>query len=77
MPSLAASFQKGGTNAVWGRRHPMDPHANGVVDRIQDRRRGRNHCLLPDPLGTERPDGRGILNQNRFDRRQISAEGIR
>ena len=52
--------------------HAADAHAGRVVDRVEDRRRGRDQRLLADALGAERADRRGILDQDRFDRRHVA-----
>ena len=67
-----AGCQNCGADAVGRGRHAMDANADRVLDRVENRRRGRNHRLLADSLGAKRADRRGIFDQDRLDRRHVA-----
>ena len=64
--------QDGGAHAVGRRGHAVNAHADRVMDGVQDRGRGRDQRLLADALGAERADRRGVLDQDRLDRRHVA-----
>ena len=50
----------------------MNAHANRIMNRIENRRRGRDHRLLADSFRAEGPDRRRIFDQDRLDRRNVA-----
>src|SRR6516225_1093179 len=75
LASGAAHGQNGGTNPIRSSGHFADANASGVVNPVEDGRRGRNHSLLADSLGTEGTDGRALLDQYGFYRRNVAHRG--
>src|SRR5690348_1626444 len=53
------------------RRERGDAHANGVVDRVHDRRNGRHHRGLADAFDAQRTNGIRILDDDRIDARHV------
>src|SRR5207302_5808991 len=49
-----------------------DAYAGGVVNRVQDGRSCRNHCLLANTLGAKWADGRGIFYKDGLNRRHVA-----
>src|SRR5262245_29217679 len=72
---LSPGFENSGTHTIRGSRYTMNSDANGIVDGVEDGGSGWNHSLLADALGAERPDGSGILDQDRFDGRHVAGGG--
>src|SRR5258707_2240839 len=67
--------QNGGTNPIRGCGDFANANADGVVNRVEDGGRSRDHRLLPDSLGAEGTDGRTLFNQYGFYRRHVARRG--
>src|ERR1700730_16478710 len=61
--------------AVRGCGNPAHAYPGRVLNRIQNRRRRRDHGLLPAPFRPESPDWGRVFNQDRFDRRYVAGRG--
>src|SRR6202023_3374575 len=61
--------------AVRGCGNPAHAYPGRMVNRIEDGRRRRDHGLFADAFRPEWPYGRGVFNQDRFDRRYIAGRG--
>src|SRR5215813_6133149 len=47
-------------------------HAGRMMDRVEDRRRGRDQRRLADPLGAVRAERLAVLDQDHLDRRDVA-----
>src|SRR4030088_1996586 len=70
--SGTASGENCGANPIGSCRHFANANAYGIVNRVEDGRRGRDHRLLTDSFGAEGTDGRTLLDQYGFYRRHVS-----
>src|ERR1700730_19400770 len=70
-----AGLRPRGWYASGCRRIAGDAYASRIVDGVEDRGSSRNHSLLADSLGAERPNRRRVFDENRLNRRHVPSGG--